>query len=130
MSSSAVTFAQYLRNHRGEHVTRSDYPLPADLEGFVYGVQVGLENAEDDRYSLRSKLMDAATDNPPEGFRSEFVGARFSAADASRLHYVWIPCAPDELEFYVEFDLVNDAKPAPLLSKQSTTSEECREVGP
>jgi hypothetical protein len=127
---SGVTFAQYLGDHRDEHVTRRDYPLSEDLEGFVYGVEVGLENAKGVGYSLRATLRDAVTDNQPEGFRSEFVGARFSPADAGRLHYVWIPCARDDLRFYVQFDLVNDAEAAPLQSKRSAKPQECREVGP
>jgi hypothetical protein len=125
-----ITFDRYLRKHRDEHVTRGDYPLRPDLEGVVYRVEVSLENARHEHYSLRTNLKDAETDNPPEGIRPAFVGARFSPAEAGRIHYVWVPCVPNDLEFYAEFELVDDATAARLESRASPKKETCRDVEP
>ena len=46
---------------------------------------------------------------------------------ANQLHYIWVPCVPNETQYYAEFELIND-NDAVALAADRSRREECREL--
>lgn len=132
-AANAVTFERYVELFRPGGDVAPPITDPADTEGYVYDVDVALDDPEGDRYELRwtARVADGGT---PIAGRRNLVGARLDADAATGVHRLWVPCPPEEFDavpYVVEFVLVDESrKGRPPLDRADGPRGECLVLGP
>lgn len=132
-AANAVTFERYVELFRPGDDVAPPIPDPGDTEGYVYDVEVSLDNPEGERYALRwtARVADGGT---PIAGRQNLVGARLDAEAASGVHRLWVPCPPEEFDavpYVVEFVLVDESRDGgPPLDRADGPRGECLVLAP
>jgi len=132
-AANAITYEGFLELF--EPIDDVPRPIAAsdDVEGYVYDLDVDLDDPESDSYAVRwtARVADGGTPIPG---RRNILGARFEAGRASGVHRVWVPCPParfDAVAYVVEFVLVDESQPsAPPLDRADGPRGECLFVEP
>ncbi len=132
-ATSSVTFDAYLKGaDHGPDTPRN--PVTDDSEGYVYDVDVTLDDPRSDRYALRWSLREDGGGAPVQD-RQDLLGLRFSAERATGAHEVWVPCPPlpsyDDVDYVVVFALVDESQPdMPPLARVQGPPADCMFVEP
>lgn len=132
-AANAVTFERYVELFRPGDGGAPPIPDPGDTEGYVYDVEVSLDDPQGDRYALRwtARVADGGT---PIAGRRNLVGARLDADAATGVHRLWVPCPPAEFDavpYVVEFVLVDESRPGrPPLDRADGPRGECLVLEP
>ena len=131
-AANAVTYEEFL--DRFEQTDEVPRPVPDDTQGYVYDLEVRLDDPESERYALRWTARVADGGTPIDG-RRNLVAVRLAAERATGVHRVWVPCPPaaefDGVPYVVEFVLVDESQPsAPPLDRADGPPGECLFSGP
>lgn len=127
-AANGLTYERFVELFEPSGDVQPPIPNPGDTEGYVYDLDVTLDDPEGDRYALRwtARVADGGT---PIAGRQNLVGARFGADAASGVHRLWVPCPPptfDAVAYVVEFVLVDESKPGqPPLDRADGPRGEC-----
>jgi hypothetical protein len=125
--ASGVTRAGFLTDYARTGQPPPSYPaVSRGDQGYVFSIDVALDHAESNRYSLRWTMQTASMGQKVRPFEN-LLGDRFGASQASRIHRVWVPCPRTEHLFIVaEFALIDEKRPEAPLDTGASRAVECR----
>jgi hypothetical protein len=128
-AANGVTLARYLEEFADGGAEPPDYGVPEQTEGYVYRVELALDDPRGDRFALRWTMVDEGSGAPMAEFVDE-VAMRLAPEEVAGVHDVWIPCpAVDAQRYVIAFDLVNASGSSPrTLDTGESPPGECRVV--
>ena len=123
-AANGVTLDRYLAEE--DPPRPPAYGVPADTQGYVYGVRLRLANPSGDRYALRWTMVDEGSGGAIAGFEAK-IALSLASEDVAGLHKVWIPCPEIDAQRYViSFELVEEADRSRSLDDDDSPPGECR----